>query len=51
MSKTVLCSSCRKHVSPSIALWDGLRLIFKCPECEYKNSQAGRFRDLLLEVH
>jgi endogenous inhibitor of DNA gyrase (YacG/DUF329 family) len=51
MDKTVLCQGCGKQVSPPIAVWDGMRLNFKCPECGRNNSRAGRFEDLIQEVH
>ncbi len=51
LPSSVFCKQCRKKVAPSFAVWDGVRLNFKCPECGNKNSQAGRFKDLLLEVH
>ena len=51
MVSTVFCGECNKNVSPPVAIWNGIRLVFKCPECGALNSRSGRFQELMQEVH
>ncbi len=47
MPSSVFCEECQKMVSPLFAVWDGVKLNFRCPECGKMNHQPGKFRDLL----
>ena len=51
MDRVVKCEACRNQVSPPVAMWNGVRLVFKCPECGALNSRSGRFQELMQEVH